>query len=189
MKYKVGDKIKIIKGTIGCFGAGGRIGIVTNKESSNGLNELKKGFNVECDDGKIWRIGFDSVCELLDELTAEEAIRLMAEMCENTSCSVCKFGKRNNGEDIFCSEFSQKYPERVVEALKQRKKEHEKKEVETEYMWYVQIVEVDTHILKHEEPLKGVPEDRTIAEVLKKWCSEHEGKYYAISERRCVVKE
>ena len=53
----------------------------------------------------------------------------------------------------------------------------------------MQIVEVDTHILKHEEPLKGVPEDRTIAEVLKKWCSEHEGKDYAISERRCVVEE
>ena len=26
-------------------------------------------------------------------------------------------------------------------------------------------------------------------EVLKKYCSEHDGKYYAISERRCVVKE
>lgn len=67
--------------------------------------------------------------------------------------------------------------------------DHEKKQIETECMWYVQIVETDTHILKHEEPLKGVPEDKTIAKVLEKWCSEHEGKYYAISERRWVVKE
>jgi hypothetical protein len=189
MKYKVGDKIKIIKGTIGCFGAEGEIGIVTNKERSNGLNELKKGFNVECDDGKIWRIGFDSVCELLDELTAEEAIRLQAEMCAKKNCSDCKLGSANNGMGIKCNELGKKYPERFVEILKQYKKDSEKKPIETEFIWYVQIVEADTHILKHEEPLKGVPEDRRIAEVLKKWCSEHEGKYYAISERRCVVKE
>ena len=67
MKYKVGDKIKIIKGTSGCFGAGGKIGIVTNKESNNGLFSGAEGFNVECSDGEIWRIGFESECELLDE--------------------------------------------------------------------------------------------------------------------------
>ena len=65
----------------------------------------------------------------------------------------------------------------------------EKKPIETEYMWYVQIVETDTHILKQEEPLTGVPEDGRIAGVLKKYFSEHDGKYYAICERRCVVKE
>ena len=32
MKYKVGDKIKIIKGTIGCFGAEGGIGICEYKQ-------------------------------------------------------------------------------------------------------------------------------------------------------------
>lgn len=31
--------------------------------------------------------------------------------------------------------------------------------------------------------------DAKKAEILKKYCSEHDGKYYAISERRCVVKE
>lgn len=189
MKYKVGDKIKIIKGTSGCFGAGGKIGIVTNKESNNGLFSGAEGFNVECSDGEIWRIGFESECELLDEgLTAEEAIKIHAEM-RGPSCSRCKLSAGNNGTDYSCNEFSLKHPERVVEVLKQWKKDHEKKPIETEYVWYVQIVETDTHILKHEEPLTGVPEDGRIAGVLKKWCSEHEGKYYAISERRCVVKE
>ena len=53
------------------------------------------------------------------------------------------------------------------------------------------IIEADTHILKHEEKvetyIKSV--DAKKAEILKKYCSEHDGKYYAISERRCVVKE
>lgn len=186
MKYKVGDKIKIIEGTNGCLGAGGKIGIVTNKKSNNGLGNGMEGFNVECSNGEIWRIGFESECELLEELTAEEVIKLHGEMCNKKACSDCKLSSKNNGMGINCGELEKKHPDKVVEALKQYKKDNE---IETEYIWYVQIVEVDTHILKHEEPLKGVPEDRAIAEVLKKWCSEHEGKYYAISERRWVVKE
>ena len=31
MKYKVGDKIKIIRATEGCYGAEGKIGIITNE--------------------------------------------------------------------------------------------------------------------------------------------------------------
>lgn len=126
-----------------------------------------------------------------DELTAEEAIILRAKMCKKTLCSECRFGKRNNGEGIECCDFSQKYPERVIEILKQWKKEHEKKEVETEFTWCVLIIEADTHTLKHEEKVgtdfKSM--DAQKAEILKKYCSEHDGKYYAISERRCVVNE
>lgn len=43
MKYKVGDKIKIIEGTIGCLGARGKIGIVTNKKSNNDWEMEGKG--------------------------------------------------------------------------------------------------------------------------------------------------
>lgn len=126
-----------------------------------------------------------------DELTVEEAIRLRAEMCKNNFCNECRSGKRNNGEGIDCCEFSQKYPGRVIEILKQFKKDQEKKEVETEFTWCVLIIEADTHTLKHEEKVgtdfKSM--DAQKAEILKKYCSEHDGKYYAISERRCVVKE
>ena len=122
MKYKVGDKIKIIEGTNGCLDARGKIGIVTNKKNNNGLGMGMEGFNVECSDGEIWRIGFESECELLDdELTAEEAIKIQAEMC-GPSCSGCELSASNNGTDSSCHEFSQKYPERVVEVLKQYKK-------------------------------------------------------------------
>lgn len=73
----------------------------------------------------------------------------------------------------------------------EQKKDHEKKDVETEFTLCVLIIEADTHTLKHEEEVvtnfKSM--DAKKAEILKKYCSEHDGKYYAISERRCVVKE
>ena len=191
MKYKVGDKIKIVRATFGCCGAEGKIGVITNKHATYGLADLKDGFNVDCDDGHVWRISFESECELLDELTVEEAIILRSEMCASTSCCDCKLGAHNNGTGTSCNEFSKKYPERVIEILKQWKKDHEKKEVETEITWCVLIIEADTHTLKHEEEVgtdfKSM--DAKKAEILKKYCSEHDGKYYAISERRCVVKE
>ena len=40
---EIGTKIFIKKTTFGCKGAEGCEGIVTNKESSNGLNDLKPG--------------------------------------------------------------------------------------------------------------------------------------------------
>lgn len=43
MKYKVGDKIKIIEGTIGCLGARGKIGIVTNKKATTDWEMEGKG--------------------------------------------------------------------------------------------------------------------------------------------------
>lgn len=192
MKYKVGDKVRVIKATSGCMGAEGSIGVVTDKKNTDGLLDYRNGFNIELKNGKIWRIGFESVCEPVeDELTAEEAIILRSEMCANTSCCDCKLSGHNNGTGTSCNKFSKKYPERVIEILKQQKKEHEKKEVETEITWCVLIIEADTHNLKHEEKVgtdfKSM--DAKKAEILKKYCSEHDGKYYAISERRCVVKE
>lgn len=188
MKYKVGDKVRVRRGlnTVDIYG-----GVFANSEMVE-----KEIVTIASVNSCYYKIEEDSFCwteEMLeelveDELTAEEAVRIQAEMC-GPSCSRCELSASNNGTDSSCREFSLKHPERVVEILKQYKKNHAKKPIETEYVRYVQIVETDTHILKHEEPLKGVPEDRTIAEVLKKWCSEHEGKYYAISERRCIVKE
>lgn len=193
MKYKVGDKVRVRRDleenkTYGGWGAlkdmvKMRGEIVTIRRVRSSAYELEEK-------GLMWT---DEMFEGLvdDELTAEEAIRLRAKMCANTYCNECRSGKRNNGEGIDCCDFSQKYPEQVIEILKQWKKDHEKKPIETEFAWYVQIIEVDTHILKHEEKVETDIRSMDVqkAEILKKYCSEHDGKYYAISERRCVVKE
>ena len=195
MKYKVGDKVRVRR-DLEEYGQYGKYGANRNMAELHGsIVEIKKVENekqrYEINDNLYYWTDemFEGLVE--DELTAEEAIRIKCEMCESISCSECKFSKTNNGENIFCNKFLKKYPEQVVEILKQWKKDHEKKEVETEITLCVLIIEADTHTLKHEEEVgtnfKSM--DAKKAEILKKYCSEHDGKYYAISERRCVVKE
>lgn len=194
MKYKVGDKIKIIRATNGCLGARGKIGIVTNKKSNNGLGNGREGFNVECSDGEIWRIGFESECELLDEeLTAEEAIKIQAEMCRSIMCKDCAIDKLRCDSRCGCDEFRSKNPDKVLEIFKQWKKDHEKKEVEVEFVDVIRIIE-DTGDIKrcvHEERIDVVFSEinAEIKRVLKDWYKDHDGNFFAVLESRCVVKE
>ncbi len=191
MGYKVGDKVRVrsdLKNTV-LYGGLCAVDEMLKKKIVTITSVHDDYYKVVEDDYK-WTDGMlEGLVE--DELTAEEAIRLKCKMCESISCSECKFSRLNNGENLFCNKFLEKYPEQVVEILKQWKKDHEKKEVETEFTWCVLIIEADTHTLKHEEKVgtdfKSM--DAQKAEILKKYCSEHDGKYYAISERRCVVKE
>lgn len=192
MKYEVGDKIKIIRTTEGCYGAEGKIGTVTNEPSINGLCDDKDGFNVDCGCGHIWRIGFESECELLDELTAEKAIRLKIEMCEEMSCSDCGMGKSNNNMGISCNELQKKYPGRAVEILKQWKKDHEKKEVKTEIVDLIKVMKEvcddETCIYAYEIDMSKDDADEKMKELVKKYCGKYGDKIYAKCERICRVR-
>lgn len=192
MKYEVGDKIKIIRTTEGCYGAEGKIGTVTNEPSINGLCDDKDGFNVDCGCGHIWRIGFESECELLDELTAEEAIRLKIEMCEEMSCSDCGMGKSNNNMGISCNELQKKYPGRAAEILKQWKKDHEKKEVKTEIVDLIKVMKEvcddETCIYAYEIDMSKEDANEKMKELVKKYCEKYDDKIYAKCERICRVK-
>ena len=127
-----------------------------------------------------------------DELTAEEAIRLKCEMCESISCSECKFSRVNNGEDIYCNKFLEKYPEQVVEILKQWKKDHEKKPIKTESVGIVRVIEDTGDIKKcvYEEELTERENPMDAKErVLKEYCQKHAGKFFTVFESICRVKE
>ena len=194
MKYKAGDKVRVRRDLEDGETYGGwdaledmvkmRGEIVTIRRVRSSAYELEEK-------GLMWTDEmFEGLVE--DELTAEEAIKTWADMCDMKSCADRKVGKLvKEAKYLFCSDYRREHPDKVVEVLKQLKKEYEKKEVETEFTWCVLIIEADTHTLKHEEKVgtdfKSI--DAKKAEILKKYCSEHDGKYYAISERRCVVKE
>lgn len=191
MKYKVGDKIKIIRATNGCLGARGKIGIVTNKKNNNGLGNGREGFNVECSDGEIWRIGFESECELLDEeLTAEEAIKIQAEMCRSmNSCADCPIYKEGGYR---CDSFRVENPEKVVEIIKQWKKDHEKKEIETEIVYLIRVMkeegDSDTCIYACEIDANKEKIDKKLDELTKRYCEENGGKIYAKIDYICRAK-
>lgn len=193
MKYKVGDKVRVRR-DLEEYGQYGKYGANRNMAELHGsIVEIKKVENEEQryeinDNLYYWT---DEMFEPVeDELTAEEATKILGEICcENKCYNGCPIGKARG--KMSCHFFRRDKPKEVIEILKQWKKEHEKKEVETEFTWCVLIIEADTHTLKHEENVgtdfKSI--DAKKAEILKKYCSEHDGKYYAISERRCVVKE
>lgn len=94
MKYKIGDKVRVIKATSGCMGAEGSIGVVTDKKNTDGLLDYRDGFNIELKNGKIWRIGFESVCEPVEEeLTAEEATSTSAALILGMCIIAQRLGK------------------------------------------------------------------------------------------------
>lgn len=183
MKYKIGDKVRVIKATSGCMGAEGSIGVVTDKKSTDGLLDYGDGFNIELKNGKIWRIGFESVCEPVEEeLTAEEAIKIQAEMC-SVPCRKCPISKERGAYE--CRTFRAEHPDKVLEILKQRKKEHEKKEVEVTQKIYCLVMDEERKVVHEEE----IGNSDSCMDVLKNYCGNHDGKFFSLMEFRYEVKQ
>lgn len=189
MKYKVGDKVRVRR-DLEEYGQYGKYGANRNMAELHGsIVEIKKVENekqrYEINDNLYYWTDemFEGLAE--DELTAEEAIRLKCEMCESISCSECKFSKHNNGEDIFCNKFLKKYPEQVVEIIKQWKKDHEKKEVEVTQKIYCLVVNEERKVVHEEE----IGNSDSCMDVLKNYCENHDGKFFSLMEFRYEVKQ
>lgn len=193
MKYKVGDKVRVRKDLsvdYDCYP-----GIAKEMADKAGdvvtISAINYDYYEIVDDEWNWTDEmFEGLAE--GELTAEEAIRLKIEMCEEMSCSDCEMGKSNNNMGISCNEFQKKHPERAAKILKQWKKDHEKKEVETEFVYLIRVMEEEddssTCIYTYEVKEDKDDIDEKMDELVKQYYEENGGKIYAKLERICRVK-
>ena len=194
MKYKVGDKVRVRKDLW--------IGTHYGAYFASEMDDYKGSVVTICgtystcycikeDEGRcVWTDEmFEGLAE--DGLTAEEAIKIQAEMCRSISnCKDCPICKEKNGYS--CDFFKAEYPERAVEILKQWKKDHEKKEIETEIVDLIKVMKEEgddeTYIYAYEIDTSEEDVDEKIDELVKQYYEENGGKIYAKCERICRIK-
>lgn len=189
MKYKVGDKVRVASNLI----IGGRYGNCTFlkvKERYKGkivtISEVHKDYYYIKGDEDYGHYT-DEMLEPVEEMSAEELMKILGNICKGRACDeypvhdiqtnrACVIGIGENFDE-------------AVKIAKQWKADHEKKPIETENVMYIVVMDEKRNVVYEEKTNETVITSTMKEEVLKKYCTEHDGKYYAISERRCAVKE
>lgn len=187
MKYKVGDKVKV-RSDLRVGKSYGEHTFVHDMFKFMGKivtieSVRERGYRIE-EDAYWWT---DEMLEPVEEMSAEEAIRTFGEVCSDADCWHCPI--KEIDREHSCTDIKINRPEEIVKILKKWKADHEKKPIETENIWYAVIMDEKRNVVYEEKTNGTIITSDMKEEVLKKYCSEHDGKYYAISERRCVVKE
>lgn len=197
MKYKVGDKVRVRR-DLEEYGQYGKYGANRNMAELHGsIVEIKKVENEEQryeinDNLYYWTDEmFEGLAE--EELTAEEAIKILGEICcESKLCCGCPISEAKG--KMACQNFRRDKTEEVLEILKQWKKDHEKKPIKTESVGIVRVIE-DTGFRRrcvYEEDVTEVKDETfkmSMKRVLEEYCKEHKGKFFAVYEEICRVKE
>lgn len=194
MKYKVGDKVRVRR-DLEEYGQYGKYSANRNMAELHGsIVEIKKVENekqrYEINDNLYYWT--DEMFEPVeDELTAEEATKILGEICcENKCYNGCPIGKTRG--KMSCHFFRRDKPKEVIEILKQWKKDHEKKPIKTESVGIVRVIESTGDIKKcvYEEELTERENPMDAKErVLKEYCQKHAGKFFTVFESICRVKE
>lgn len=191
MKYKVGDKVKV-RSDLKTYEIYGGYTLIKSMEKFVGKTVTIshvgiRSYKIEESEGAYWTDEmFDGLAE--DELTAEELAKIIGNICEvHNECEKCPI-LEVKGED-YCMIGIGKNADKTLKIAKQWKVDHEKEPIEMENVMYIVVMDEKRNAVYEEKTNEAIITTDMKKEVLKKYCSEHDGKYYAISERRCVVKE
>lgn len=193
MKYKIGDKVKV-RNDLKVQRYGDQI-FVKRMEKYKGKivtisDELPGFYHIKEDKNENWNWA-EQMFEPVVELTAEEAIKIQADMCSSmSSCVNCPIYKEKDG--YRCESFKAENPEKVVEIIKQWKKDHEKKEIETEIVALIKVMKEEgddeTCIYVYEIDVSKEIIDEKMKELVKQYYKENGDKIYAKCEHICRVK-
>ena len=188
MKYKIGDKARV-KNNLQDDVFYGKVPYAKTMEKYKGevltIDSISKEYYfVKEDYGKYkWT---DEMLEPVEEMSAEELAKTIGNICKvHNECKECPF--HDVGDEDYCVIRRGKNADKTLKIAKQWKADHEKKPIETEFIYIVRIIEDKQCV--HEEEIVGESEDEACERVLKKYCEDHEGKFYAVVERICRVKE
>lgn len=195
MKYKVGDKVRVRRDLQIRTNYGDYMFVSGMDDYKGSVVTISDVFSnvyyIKEDKGKWgWTDElFEGLAE--DELTAEEAIKIQGEMCSSMSdCANCPINKEKGG--YRCESFKAENPEKVVEIIKQWKKDHEKKEIKTEIVNLIKVMKEvcddETCIYAYEIDINEEDVDEKMDELVKQYCEENGSKIYAKCERICRVK-
>lgn len=191
MKYKVGDKVRV-REDLNIDEMYGALDVVDEmlKKKIVTIKSVHNGYYKIVEDDYQW---IDEMFEGLveDELTAEEAIRIHAEMCNSISgCENCPLNEEKDG--YCCESFKVEHPDEVAKTLKQWKKNYEKKEIKTEIVDLIKIMKEvwddETCIYAYEIDINKEDINDKMKELVKEYTNYGNDKIYAKYERICRVK-
>ena len=195
MKYKVGDKVRVRRDLRIRTHYGALIFVSGMNYYKGRIVTISKVYStyycIEEDIGTwMWTEEmFDGLVG--EELTAEEAIKIQDEMCSSMSdCANCPINKEKGG--YCCESFKEENPEKVVEIIKQWKKDHEKKEIDTEIVDLIKVMKEvyddETCIYAYEIDTNEEDVDEKMNELVKQYYEGNGSKIYAKCEHLCRIK-
>ena len=155
-----------------------------------------------------WSDKTDGVTEfsdlILPELTAEELLQVINDICNTYSNCSCDCKKECPFCNGYCKEWMAKHPKDTIEICAQWKSDHEKNEPEIETVDVCRIIEIQPDGRKwcvHEEYMENIPIEegkvrpsdwniqKRCREILKRYCMEHDGEFIAVHEVVSRVKK
>lgn len=196
MKYKVGDKVKVRSDLRVGKDYGEHVFVHDMFKFEGKIVTIEsvreRGYRIE-EDPYWWTDEMFEPVEEIEEMSAEEATKILGEICcESEVCTECPISEAKG--KMPCQNFRRDKAGEVLEILKQWKADHEKKDVEVEFACIVRVIE-DTGSSKrcvYEEDVTEVKDETfkmTMKRILEEYCKEHEGKFFTVYEEICRVKE